>query len=150
MRLGYIPNYSTTTTTKEKTIQIIANESFEKIYIDICSPFRESIRKKRYIVAMMDKVSRYITLVSVARQDEETLKRTIKENWILRFGAPKEIHVDCGKTFESAGIKGMMQSFRIKLFLKSYHHNTNGTERQFRTIRDCINASRNGMILSQK
>ena len=53
----------------------------------------------------MDKASRYITLVAVARQEEETLKRKIKENWILRFGAPKEIHVDCGKTFESTGIK---------------------------------------------
>jgi len=80
--------------------------------------------------------------VAVDRQDEETLKRTIKENWILRFGAPKEIHADSGKTFESAGIKGMMQSIGIKLcFLSPCHHNTNGTvKRQFRTIRDYINA----------
>ena len=64
-------------------------------------------------------------VVAVARQDEETLKKTIKENWILRFGAPKEIHVNCGKTFESAGIKGMMQSTGIKLcFSSPYHHNT--------------------------
>jgi len=132
-----------TTATKEKTIHITANEPFEKIYIDVCGPFRESLRKKRYVVAMVDKASRYITLVAVARQDEETLKKTIKENWILRFGAPKEIHVDCGKTFESAGIKGMMESMGIKLcFSSPYHHNTNGTvERQFRTIRDYINAS---------
>ena len=52
-------------------------------------------------------------------------------------------YVDCGKNFESAGIKGMMQSMGIKLcFSSPYHHNTNGTvERQFRTIRDYINAS---------
>ena len=123
----------------------------------ICGPFRESLRKKRYLVVMVDKASRYITLV--AWQDEETLKRTIKENWILRFCALKEIHVDWGKTFESTWIKGMMQSMGIKLYFSSpYHHNTNGTvERQFRTIRDYIstllikgNDIRSGVTLSQK
>ena len=31
-----------------------------------------------YVVAMVDKASRYITLVAVARQDEETLKKNYK------------------------------------------------------------------------
>ena len=71
-------------------------------------------------------------------------KKTIKENWILRFGAPKEIHVDCGKTLESAGIKRMMQSMGIKLcFSSPYHHNTNSTvERQFRTINASLQRNR--------
>jgi len=61
----------------------------------------------------------------------------------MRFCARKEIHVDCGKAFESAVIKEMIQSMGIKsCFSSSYHHNTNGTvERQFRTIRDYINTS---------
>ena len=29
------------------------------------------------------------------------------EKWVLKFGAPKEIHVDCGKTFESKTIAEM-------------------------------------------
>ena len=129
--------------TKEKTVQITASEPFEKIYIDICGPFRQSFRKKRYVLAIVDKFSRYISLTAVTRQDEDTVKKTIMEKWILRFGAPKEIHVDCGKAFESVTIKKMATEIGADLcFSSPYHHNTNGVvERQFRTIRDYINAT---------
>jgi len=70
---------------------------------------RQSSRKKRYVLAIVDKFSRYISLTVVTRKDEDTIKRTIMEKWILRFGAPKEIHVDCGKTFESGTIKRWRQ-----------------------------------------
>ena len=80
--------------TKEKTVQITASELFEKIYIDICDSFRQSCRKKRYVLAIVNKFSRYISLTAVTRQDEDTVKKTIMKKWILRFGAPKEIYVD--------------------------------------------------------
>jgi len=61
----------------------------------------------------------------------------------LKFGAPRIIHVDRGKTFESKLIRIMCEKFHIKLeFSSPYHHNTNGIiERQFRTIRDYINTT---------
>ena len=47
-----------TNATREKTIHITASEPFEKIYIDVCGPFRvQSLRKKRYVAAMVDKAS---------------------------------------------------------------------------------------------
>ena len=64
-----------TRTTKEKT----ASEPFEKIYIDLCGPFRQSFKKKRYVLAIVDKFSRYISLTAVTRQDEDTVKKTIIE-----------------------------------------------------------------------
>jgi len=132
-----------TTATKEKRITLVANEPFEKLYIDICGPLKETWRKKNYIVAIIDQFSRYISLTAVGKQDETTIKNTIMTKWILRFGAPKEIHTDCGKTFESKVIKDMAESMSIKMCYSSpYHHNTNGiVERQFRTIREYLNAS---------
>ena len=61
----------------------------------------------------------------------------------MKVGAPKEIHVDCGKVFESKVMKEFAKSMGITLcFSSPYHHNTNGViERQFRTIRDFLNAS---------
>ena len=84
-----------------------------------------------------------IVLTAISRQDEQTIKETIWNKWILRFGAPKEIHVDCGKTVESKKISEMTKSLGIKLcFSSPYHLNTNGiVERQFRTIREYINTS---------
>jgi len=51
-------NKVVTTTTKEEMIQLSANEPFEKLYMDICRPFRESFRKKKYVVAIIDRYSR--------------------------------------------------------------------------------------------
>jgi hypothetical protein len=132
-----------TTRTAEETIKLTAEEPWEKIYIDICGPLQETFRKKKYIICIIDQFSRYISLTAVSRQDEETMKATILNKWILKFGAPKEIHVDCGKVFESKVIRDLAQSMGIAMcFSSPYHHNTNGiVERQFRTIREAINAS---------
>ena len=48
--------------TKEKTVQITASEPFEKIYIDICGSFRQSFRKKRYVLAIVDKFKKNLHL----------------------------------------------------------------------------------------
>ena len=58
---------------KEKTGQVMSSEPFVKI--DMCGPFRLSFKKKRYVLAVVDKFSRYISLTAVTRQDEDTIKR---------------------------------------------------------------------------
>ena len=132
-----------TTKTKEDTKTIKAEEAFEKIYIDICGPWKEMRHGEKYIMAIIDQFSRYISLTAIKRQDDETIERVIQNNWILRFGAPREIHVDCGKSFESSRMRALAEGIKAKLIFSSpYHHNTNGViERQFRTIRDWINAT---------
>jgi len=78
---------------KEETIELTTKEPFEKIYINICGPLPKSERK-RYVFAIIDRFSRYISLTAIAKQDEETVIKTIREKWILKFGAPKEIYTD--------------------------------------------------------
>jgi len=132
-----------TTKTKEERVVLSAKEPFEKIYMDICGPFKETFRRKRYILAIVDQYSRYVSITAITRQDEETIRKELMENWILKHGAPKEIHVDCGKSFVSKTFKEMANSMNSRLcFSSPYHHNTNGlVERQFRTIRDFINTT---------
>ena len=118
-------------------------EPFETISIDFCGPFRPNVHGKRYILGIIDHCSRYISLSAVRNQDETTTSKILMNNWILKFGAPKQILSDCGKTFESRIIKELAEKYNIKLQYSSpYHHNTNGIiERQFRTIRDYLSAS---------
>ena len=118
-------------------------EPFETISIDFCGPFRPNAQGKRYILGIIDHCSRYISLSAVRNQDETTTSKILMNNWILKFGAPKQILSDCGKTFESRIIKELAEKYQIKLQYSSpYHHNTNGIiERQFRTIRDYLSAS---------
>ena len=47
-----------TTKTKEEKVILSAEKLFEKIYMDICGPFKETFRKKKYILAIVDQYSR--------------------------------------------------------------------------------------------
>ena len=130
-----------TAKTKERHIKQFADEPFQKIYIDFCGPFKRNVNGYQYILAIIDQFSRYISLNAVAHQDERTLRKILLDRWIYKYGPPKEIHVDRGKTFESELFKETLKKFKIEVFYSSpYHHNTNGIiERQFRTIRDALN-----------
>jgi len=130
-----------TTKTKEKHIKQSADEPFEKIYMDFCGPFKRNINGYQYILAIIDQFSRYISVNAVAHQDERTVRKVLLDKWIWKYGPPKEIHVDRGKTFESALFKETANKFKAEIVYSSpYHHNTNGVvERQFRTIRDAMN-----------
>jgi len=132
-----------TTRTKEVIIKQQCNNPFESIFIDFCGPLKTNRYGKKYILGIIDQFSRYVSLTAITKQDEETTSKTILNNWILKFGAPRLIHVDRGRTFESKLIRTMCEKFQIKLeFSSPYHHNTNGIiERQFRTIRDYINTT---------
>jgi len=129
-----------TTKTKETIIKQETVMPFEVIAIDFCGPLRANIQGKKYILGIIDMCSRYISLTAVAKQDETTTADTIMKYWILRYGAPRIIQVDCGKTFESGLIKELLKKYNVKVqFSSPYHHSANGLiERQFRTIRDLI------------
>jgi len=130
-----------TSKTKENIIKQISDEPFQKIYVDFCGPLKRNIHGYQYILGIIDHFSRYICLNAVVHQDEKTARRILLERWILKFGPPKEIHVDRGKTFESSSFKELANNFNSRIIYSSpYHHQTNGMiERQFRTIRDSIN-----------
>ena len=132
-----------TTKTKEIIVKTEITEPFEVIAIDFCGPLQANIHGKKYILGIIDMCSRYISLTAVAKQDEKTTAETIMKFWILKYGAPRIIQVDCGKTFESNLIKELAKNHNIQLqFSSPYHHSTNGLiERQFRTIRDFISTS---------
>ena len=134
-----------TVTTKTKEIIKVSEavEPFEVISIDFCGPIRANLYGQKYILGIIDHCSRYISLSAIKNQDERTTANILIDKWILRFGAPRVILMDCGKSFESKVIKELAERFNIKLQYSSpYHHNTNGLiERQFRTVRDYLSAS---------
>ena len=129
-----------TVKTKEIILKTDVSEPFEVIAIDFCGPLHSNIQGKKYILGIIDMFSRYISLTAVAKQDEKTTADALMKYWILKYGAPRIIKVDCGKTFESNLIKELAKRHNIQLqFSSPYHHSTNGLiERQFRTIRDFI------------
>ena len=132
-----------TAPTKEETVNSEKMSSFEVVYIDICGPLRETKGKKKYIFGMIDQYSKYIVLTALTRQDEGIIVESILKKWILRFGCPRILRSDSGRVFESKGFKDFADKLMITLQTSSpYHHNSNGQiERQFRTVREWLNAS---------
>jgi len=128
--------------TKENTMNLISKRPFDDIYMDYCGPM-PVINGKKYILGIIDRFSRYVSLTAVNNQDEMTTIQTIQRQWIFRFGAPACIHVDHGKVFESQAFMEFAKSRLIKInFSSPYHHSSNGIiERQFRTVRDSLNAT---------
>ena len=99
----------------------------EVIYVDFCGPFKTTVTGKKYILAIIDQFSRYVSLNAVSRQDEKTTADFIKNKWILKFEAPKCIHCDRGKTFESNLVRNLASMHKMKIVYSSpYHHSTNG------------------------
>ena len=132
-----------TSSTKAPIIVQKADRIFEEIFIDFCGPFKSNYQNKKYIFGIIDQFSKYVSLNAVAKQDEKTTIDILLKEWILKFGAPKVIHLDCSKTFESNLMKNFAKEYNITLqFSSPYHHASNGLiERQFRTVREYMLAS---------
>ena len=132
-----------TSKTKETINKISETEPFASVYIDICGPFNTTVHGRKYIIGIIDKKTKYIILECINNQNENTITNIVRNRWILKFGAPREIHVDRGKVFEGQYFKNLCESINSKIVYSSpYHHETNGQiERQFRTVRDCIHLS---------
>ena len=126
--------------TKEIIEKIEVKEPFENIFIDFCGPFKTTPSGKKYILAMIDQFTKYIVIKAVRSQDDKCLSETLMNSWILKYGPPKQFHVDRGKCFESQVFKNLASKYSIEIVYSSpYHHQANGQiERQFRTIRDWI------------
>ena len=116
-----------TTKTKENIIQNVPSRTFEHIFVDICGPMKTTWHQEKYIFAIIDQFSKYILLTAINRQDEQTIAETIMNKWISKYGASKQIQLDCGKAFESKLKSELADKYNIKLMYSSpHHHSANG------------------------
>ena len=63
--------------TKENTVNLISKRPFDDIYMDYCGPM-PVINGKKYILGIIDRFSRYVSLTAVNNQDEMTTIQTIQ------------------------------------------------------------------------
>ena len=62
--------------TKEVSLDLVSQRPLDDIYIDFCGPL-PVVGGKKYILGIIDRFSRYISLTAVNSQDEATLITTI-------------------------------------------------------------------------
>jgi hypothetical protein len=90
------------------------------------------------IVVMIDHGTKFVIAKATKDGSAETAARIVFEELICKYGAPKELWSDRGKSFIGEVAKYLTDLFQIKQkFTSGYHPQTNGlTERFNRTIID--------------
>lgn len=111
----------------------------KRIHIDIIGPFTESVRGNRYIVNMIDKITKWLGCYAIPNQGAEQVAMSLVERVIVRMGCPFQIHSDQGRNFMSDLSTNFLQNCKMLEISKTrttpYRPCANGQiERYNRTI----------------
>jgi transposase InsO family protein len=120
----------------------------ERVHLDFLGPFTTSSRGNRHILSMVDQFTKWIELVPLPEQSAESTCKALVENWIARFGAPRIIHTDQGKNFDSKLFRCLCEALEIsKTRTTPYHPRSNGqVERYNQQIASYIRCFLEGKI----
>lgn len=108
---------------------------FEKIYVDIVGPLPPTERENKYILSMMDDLTRFVDFVPMPNQEAETVASGLFEQIISRYTLPKKIVTDQGAQFTGEVFKNLCKLLKIKkIQTTAYHPQSNHVERAHSTL----------------
>lgn len=86
----------------------------ERVAMDILGPLPETERGNKYVLVVGDYFTKWIESYPLPNQEAETVARVLVEEFICRYGIPKELHSDQGRNFESKLMAEMCKMLGIK------------------------------------
>ena len=86
----------------------------ERVAMDILGPLPETDSGNKYILVIGDYFTKWIESFPIPDQEAETVARVLVQEFICRYGIPKEIHSDQGRNFESKVVAEMCKMLGIK------------------------------------
>ncbi|GAA0167075.1 hypothetical protein LIER_22088 [Lithospermum erythrorhizon] len=95
----------------------IASWPFDSWGLDMVRPMPESVEGHIYILATTDYFSKWVEVVPLLSGKKEEVVGVIKSNLIYRYGVPKCIITDNGKSFNNK----LIADLSAKLKFKKYH-----------------------------
>ena len=112
----------------------------ECLGVDITGPHPVSSRGYHYIMTVIDHYSRWAEAYPIRNQEAATVARMLMDQWIPRFGCPKQLLTDQGPCFEAALFRDLCRLMQIdKIRTSPYKPSTNGTvERLHRTLNSML------------
>jgi len=114
---------------------------FETLYIDLQGPFPVSQKKNRYILVIVDQLSKWVEFFALPVATAKRIVLLLEDHVFCRFGAPKNIVTDQGTQFLSKIVAKCCDEWRIRHSLCSpYHPQPNISERTNRTLKGMIAA----------
>lgn len=111
---------------------VVTSRPYERVAVDILGPLPETPKENKYIVVIGDYFSRWTEAFPLPNQEAETVAKLLVEQWVCRFGAPRIIHTDQGRNFESRLFKEVCQLLNIyKTRTSPYHPQSDGMVERF-------------------
>ena len=81
--------------------QYMVGAPLERIAMDILGPLPITERGNKYILVIGDYFTKWVEAYPIPDQTAETVAKKVVEEFICRFGVPRELHSDQGRNFES-------------------------------------------------
>lgn len=124
----------------------IVGAPLERIALDILGPLPKTARGNRYILVISDYFTRWVEAFPMPDQETGTVAKILIEEFICRYGLPKELHSDQGRQFESKIFQEMCRLLAInKTRTTSYHPQSDGLVERFnRTLLGMLSQYVNG------
>lgn len=115
------------------------DERFSTIHIDIVGPLPPS-NNNRYLLTCIDRFTRWPECFPIPDQSAETVSKVLWENWVSRFGVPRQIVTDQGRNFESNLFRSLASFLGSKVtHTTAYHPQSNGLiERWHRSLKTAL------------
>lgn len=86
---------------------------FERIAMDIAGPFPVTDSQNKYLLVIMDYFTKWPEVFAIPNQEASTVADCLVNNFICRFGVPRELHTDQGRNFESLLMREMLQRLNV-------------------------------------
>ena len=112
----------------------------DRVAIDICGEFPETIRGNRVILVLCDYFTKWVHTWALPDQTAQTCADAIVTGFVSIFGAPQQLHSDRGPNFESELFAEMCKLLGIKKTRTvSYYPQSDGlVERWNRTLQQML------------
>lgn len=100
--------------------------------LDILGPLPETPDKNGYILVVGDYFSKWTEAFPLPNQEAGTIAKVLTDEWVCRFGAPRSIHSDQGRNFESTLFRELCRLLNVhKSRISPYHPQSNGLIEHF-------------------
>lgn len=101
--------------------------AFDKVYLDIVGPLDKDYYGKVYILTIQCELTKFVEAYSLERKDAVSVAKSFVENFILRYGVPREIATDKGSEFIASTMREVCKLLHVtQLFSTAYHHESIG------------------------
>ena len=94
--------------------QYQVGEPLERIAMDLLGPLPLTRRGNRHVLVIGDYFTKWMEAIALPDQDTETVAKAVVEEFICRYGTPRQLHTDRGTCFESNLFRSICKLLNIE------------------------------------